>query len=87
MKLQVLPVEQQLLDQLYLAATATGVYTISDLSLGMFGSSCYGDNPAFSASSKVTWFYKICGVEQISMEFLYLYYYLCTERHEKHFKT
>jgi hypothetical protein len=29
MKLQVLPVEQQLLDQLYLAATATpGVYTI-----------------------------------------------------------
>jgi hypothetical protein len=24
-----------------------GVYTISDLSLGMFGSSCYGDNPAF----------------------------------------
>jgi hypothetical protein len=37
-------------------ATAPGVYTISDLSLGMFGSSCYGDNPAFSASSRVTWF-------------------------------
>ena len=37
--------------------TATpGVYTISDLSFGMFGSSCYGDNPAFSASSRVTWF-------------------------------
>lgn len=38
-------------------ATATpGVYTISDLSFGMFGSSCYGDNPAFSAGSRVTWF-------------------------------
>lgn len=38
-------------------STATpGVYTISDLSFGMFGSSCYGDSPAFSASSKVTWF-------------------------------
>lgn len=38
-------------------STATpGVYTISDLSFGMFGSSCYGDSPAFSASSRVTWF-------------------------------
>ncbi|MBC5864159.1 hypothetical protein L1S34_12710 [Flavobacterium sp. K77] len=37
--------------------TATpGVYAISDLSFGMFGSSCYGDNPANSAGSRVTWF-------------------------------
>ena len=34
-----------------------GVYTISDLSFGMFSSVCWGDSPAFkSGSSKVTWF-------------------------------
>ena len=38
-------------------ATATpGVYTISDLSFGQFGSVCWGDSPAFSATSRVTWF-------------------------------
>jgi hypothetical protein len=38
-------------------ATATpGVYTISDLSFGQFGSACWGDNPAFSSTARVTWF-------------------------------
>lgn len=38
-------------------ATATpGVYTISDMSFGLQGSVCWSDDPAFSASSRVTWF-------------------------------
>lgn len=38
-------------------ATATpGVYTISDLSFGMFGGPCWGDNPATSSGARVTWF-------------------------------
>jgi len=42
---------------IFTETTTPGVYTISDLSFGMFGSSCYSDSPAFKAdSSKVTWF-------------------------------
>lgn len=38
-------------------STATaGVYTISDMSFGLQGSVCWSDDPAFSSSSKVTWF-------------------------------
>jgi hypothetical protein len=38
-------------------ATATaGVYTISDMSFGLQGSVCWSDDPAYSASSRVTWF-------------------------------
>lgn len=38
-------------------ATATpGVYTISDLTFGMFGSVCWSDNPATSSGARVTWF-------------------------------
>lgn len=38
-------------------ATATpGVYSISDMSFGLQGSVCWNDDPAFSGSSRVTWF-------------------------------
>lgn len=38
-------------------ATATpGVFVISDMSFGLQGSVCWNDDPAFSASSRVTWF-------------------------------
>jgi hypothetical protein len=38
-------------------ATATpGVYTISDMTFGMFSSVCWSDNPATSAGARVTWF-------------------------------
>jgi hypothetical protein len=38
-------------------ATATsGVYSISDMSFGLQGSVCWNDDPAYSASSSVTWF-------------------------------
>jgi hypothetical protein len=50
MKLQVLPVEQQLLDQLYLEQLQHLEYTQLVIYL-LECSSCYGDNPAFSASS------------------------------------
>lgn len=40
-------------------ATATpGVYSTSDHSFGMFGSSCWGDTPATSSTARVTWFCK-----------------------------
>lgn len=56
-------------------ATATpGVYTISDLSFGQFGSVCWSDNPAFSSSSRVTWFCNnlvASGVDQYGDEFTY----------------
>ena len=38
------------------ATSTPGVYTISDMSFGLQGSVCWQDDPAYSASSKVTWF-------------------------------
>lgn len=40
------------------ATDTPGVYRTSDHSFGMFGGSCWGDNPATSATARVTWFCK-----------------------------